>query len=193
MTVRCCAIWSPAAIRHRRSGDGYGLSFASPRSVAGRSRLGLAYPSPEAAGSYDAPADRAVQRPQAPAIRATVEHVFAHQKRRRGLFVRIIGVPTPRSGWSILLTTSSVWSSTNAGLPRHNSIRTATKPLAEYPIPPPLFHSNRLLIRLKTHICRRSLHIPCFERCLLARCSSARLLVENRDEQNVVDLQYDLN
>ena len=29
------------------------------------------------------------------AIRATVEHVFAHQKQHMGLFVRTIGLPRP--------------------------------------------------------------------------------------------------
>ena len=144
------------------------------------------------AGSYDAPADRAVQRPQAPAIRATVEHVFAHQKRRRGCSSASSACRhQDRAGQSRLQLPAS-------GLPPtpgcHGMIPSARPPNrsrnTQYPPP---FHSNRLLIRLKTHICRRSLHIPCFERCLLARCSSARLLVENRDEQNVADLQYDLN
>ena len=81
-------------------GGGYGLSFASPRSVAGGSRSGLPRPSLEADGSCDAWQIATVQLPPPPPAKsaislrdATVEHAFAHQKRCiMGLFVRTIGL-----------------------------------------------------------------------------------------------------
>ncbi|NMG41451.1 transposase [Chelativorans sp. ZYF759] len=53
--------------------------------------LGQPDPSPQTGWQTDAVEHRASQRGES-TIRAAVEHVFAHQKNRFGLFIRTIGV-----------------------------------------------------------------------------------------------------
>jgi hypothetical protein len=68
----------------------YRLAFSRQRGVPDQSEQGQPHPPQEGSDQADAEADGRASAKKSK-VRARVEHVFAHQKDRMGLFIRGIG------------------------------------------------------------------------------------------------------